>query len=181
MKSNPLLRIIPARSCVNTSKTIWQNSCIWTPLFRYVLGCGKEEFGEMAVRLTFGCILVQRNTPGSLGSKPSSLQLVQGSLCLLAAGGPWSQESCYLYGQFCSILIIPLEPLTATLSPHTQNKDPYESRHSTPWYDRETPKLQTSEKWGAKQDQCIYNGHLSAALHKTQKARELNIACLNYG
>lgn len=50
----------------------------------------------------------------------------------------------------------------------------------TPWNDQETPKLQTSEKWGAKRDQCIYNGHLSAVLHKIRKARELNIAFLNY-
>lgn len=106
----------------------------------------------MAVRLTFGCILVQHNTWGPLGSEPSSLHLVQGSWCLLAAGGPWSQESskprCYLYGLFCSILLIPLEPLPSTLSPHTQNKDPYESRHTLEW--PRDPKAPDFRKMGCK-------------------------------
>lgn len=73
------------------------------------------------------------NTSGLPGGEPSSLHLVWSSLYLFVAGGPWSQESskpcCYLYRLFCSILLISLEPLTCALSPHTQNKDPWENRH----------------------------------------------------
>ena len=133
VKSNPFLSVIPARSCVKTRRTIRQNSCIWTPPSRYVLSHGKEEFEEMAVRLTFRCIVVQQNTSGLLGSEPCLLHLIRSSLCLPAAGDPLSQESSKpyycLYRLFCSILLIPLEPLILPLSPCSQNKDPRESRH----------------------------------------------------